>query len=68
MSIDDIAWQQEALSQGLQKALADHADDVYAAREAALARRGTLSAVLSSLPEEDQQRMAAQIGETPWIF
>ncbi|MEQ7918446.1 hypothetical protein ABQX22_04575 [Xanthomonas sp. WHRI 1810A] len=62
------AWQQEALSQGLHKALSEHADDVRSARDAALARRGTLNAMLAALPEQDQRRLAAQIGETPWIF
>jgi len=67
-ALPQTAWQQEALSQGLHKALAEHADDVRSARDAALARRGTLNAMLAALPEQDQQRLAAQIGETPWIF
>jgi hypothetical protein len=67
-ALQPTAWQQEALSQGLHKALAEHAEDVRSARDAALARRGTLSAMLAALPEHDQQRLAAQIGETPWIF
>jgi hypothetical protein len=68
MSDADTVWQQEALSQGLHKALAEHAEDIRSARDAAIARRGTLNAMLAALPEQDQQRLAAQIGETPWIF
>jgi len=68
MSNDELTWHQQALAQGLQRALAQYPEDVRIARAAALARQGTLHKTLAQLSDEEQQRLAAQIGETPWIF